>query len=74
MRDSEQIDRMIDKLKKLWKVNPDWRLCQLVFNVARNTDTLYTMDIFYIEDDIFEITMNRLLYNYKEAKKDSNMD
>lgn len=74
MRELDRIDRILDKLKELWKFNPDWRLCQLIFNIARNTDTLYTMDIFYIEDGILEVTLNRLLYNYRGAKKHSNLD
>jgi uncharacterized protein YihD (DUF1040 family) len=61
MRNHKRIDRMTEKLNKLWKCNPDWRLCQLIFNIARNTDTMYSLDVFYVEDDIMEITMNKLL-------------
>ena len=59
MRDEKRIERMIEKLHKVWKANPDWRLCQLVFNIAVNTQTMKGRDVFYVEDNIFEITLNR---------------
>ena len=61
MRDEKRIERMIEKLQKVWKANPDWRLCQLVFNIANNTETMRSRDIFHVEDDIFEITLNRYI-------------
>jgi len=61
MRDYNRIDRITEKLNKLWKRYPDWRLCQLIFNIANNTDTMYSRDVFHVEDDIMEIVMNRLL-------------
>lgn len=69
MRDPVRIERMLDKLKELWKANPDWRLCQLIFNIARNTNTLETFDIFYVEDTILEITLNRELDKLKLWRK-----
>ena len=52
---------MIEKLHKVWKANSDWRLCQLVFNIAVNTQTMKGRDVFYVEDNIFEITLNRYI-------------
>ena len=61
MRDEERINRIVEKLKKVWKANPDWRLCQLVFNVALNTETMKGRDVFYVEDGILEITLNNYI-------------
>jgi len=61
MRDAERIDRIIEKLRTVWKANSDWRLCQLVFNVAVNTETMKGRDVFYVEDGIFEMTLNRFI-------------
>ena len=49
MRDSKRIKRIISKVEELWKVNPDWRLTQLIMNVL-NTN----IDPYYIEDDELE--------------------
>ena len=65
MKEAERIDRMIEKLRKIWKANPDWRLCQLVFNVAINTETVKDRDLFYVEDGIFEIILNRYIDKLK---------
>ena len=63
MRDEKRIERIIEKLQRVWKANPDWRLCQLVFNIAVNTETMKERDVFYVEDGIFEITLNRYINN-----------
>jgi len=49
MRDPKRIKRVISKVEELWKVNPDWRLTQLIMNVlSMNSDP------FYIEDEQLE--------------------
>lgn len=58
MRDPARIDRMIDKLTEVWKSHPDWRLSQLVHNVASYDGR---QDIFYVEDDITEARLNEIL-------------
>lgn len=45
MRDINRIDRILDRLKTLWKKYPDLRLGQLILNVI-NDPALY-----YIEDE-----------------------
>ena len=45
MRDPKRIDEMCEQLKKLWKLQPDIRLGQLVCN------TLPQNILFYVEDD-----------------------
>lgn len=52
MRDPARIERVIDKLRRLWLVNPDWRLGQLVLNVAR--PWAMWPDVFNMEDSQFE--------------------
>ena len=47
MRDPARIEPMLDAIRKLWQMFPDWRLCQLVVNVACIGDP------FYMEDDEF---------------------
>jgi len=32
MRDPERINRIINLIKRIWKKNPDLRLCQLIEN------------------------------------------
>lgn len=49
MRDPERIDDMIELLSEIWRLEPDLRLGQLIFNAARmrNPDIA---DVFSIED------------------------
>lgn len=65
MRDINRIDRITEKLNKLWKQSTDLRLCQLISNVAYING--YCDDIFYIEDDKFEKILDEQLK--KENKK-----
>lgn len=62
MREPERIDRMIEKLRLAWHNYPDQRLCQLVQNIALSTvnpKVTTSCDIYHIEDDRFEIALNR---------------
>ena len=43
MRNPERISYVLRELERLWKKHPDWRLGQLVFNIAGR-------DPFFIED------------------------
>lgn len=45
MRDITRIDRILDRLKTLWKKYPDLRLGQLIINVLRDPA------LYYIEDE-----------------------
>ena len=49
MRDLNRINPILSELSKLWKLNPDWRLCQLLFNVAREIGWEQS-DLFHLED------------------------
>lgn len=50
-RDPERIDRVIEKLRVLWKTCPDMRLGQLLVNVAPRSEP---NPLFHIEDDLWE--------------------
>lgn len=69
MRDISRIDKIIDVLRDIWKLVPDWRFGQLIENFKRDAN-LY--DMFYVEDDdILEILESYHEYvdcNYKENK------
>ena len=48
MRDPNRIPRVLDLLEKVWKEVPDWRLGQLIENIARD---MGWNDAYYVEDD-----------------------
>ena len=50
MRDENRIDEMCEELKQLWHRLPDWRLGQLIENLARAINP-YCKDAFYVEDE-----------------------
>lgn len=52
MRDPDRIDRIIDKLREVWKANPDLRLGQLLVNAIRPSQPC--PQIFYPEDDVIQ--------------------
>lgn len=45
MRDINRIDRILDRLKILWKKHPDLRLGQLILNVLQDPA------LYYVEDE-----------------------
>ncbi len=49
MRDPDRIERILNLLKKVWKNEPDQRLCQLLSNACYPKQ-----DLFYVEDDDLE--------------------
>lgn len=49
MRDPDRIDPIMTKFTELWKLHPNWRLCQLLSNVAKEIDWEQN-DLFYLED------------------------
>ena len=48
MRDPARIDLIIEKLRNLWKANPDLRLGQLLVNLIRPQEPC--PQVFYFED------------------------
>lgn len=51
MRDPNRIPRVLDLLGKVWAEVPDWRLGQLIENIARD---MGWDDAYYMEDDDLE--------------------
>lgn len=49
-RDPKRIPRILAKLEKVWKKNPDLRLGQLITNCWTNSSNV----LFYVEDDVLE--------------------
>ena len=56
MRDPRRIKRVIALLEKEWQKVPDWRLGQLIENIARD---LGWNDAFYMSDDDLEKELRR---------------
>ena len=56
MRDPKRIDRILEKVRTLWKTYPDWRLGQLVVNLSG-----HDAFVFSIEDDIMEEQLDNML-------------
>lgn len=59
MRDPARIDRMIEMLRQLWKLQPDTRLGQLVVNVIRPSEPCPR--VFYAEDTDTETKLAQYL-------------
>lgn len=58
MRDPNRIPRVLNLLGKVWAEIPDWRLGQLIENIARD---MGWNDAFYVSDDDLEKELkNRL--------------
>ena len=56
MRDPRRIKRVLALLEKEWQKVPDWRLGQLIENIARD---LGWNDAFYMSDDDLEKELRR---------------
>lgn len=57
MRDPARIDRITEKLNKVWHIVPDQRLGQIVSNLLGPGP----QDIFQVEDDRWEERLDELL-------------
>ena len=62
MRDPNRIGPTLEVIRQLWEKYPDWRLGQLVFNLAGR-------DPFYIEDD--ELVRKATEYDAWAAEHDA---
>jgi len=63
MRDPKRISDIGISISRLWRLYPDWRLGQLLSNVARQFGW-NNNDIFYLEDDILEQALDNF---YRET-------
>ncbi len=61
MRDPQRIDKIIDKIREIWKQNPDIRFWQLLFAIGYLESN---EDPFMLEDDILEWCIDS--FNNKE--------
>jgi hypothetical protein len=61
-RDVDRIPRILNKLQLVWSRVPDWRLGQLIYNIARNKPS-NTHDIFYFEDGDLEKELDKIINN-----------
>lgn len=48
-RNPDRIDKTLEQIKKIWKENPDLRLCQLIGNCFEAKDLYYTEDNILLE-------------------------
>lgn len=64
MRDPGRIDDMLELLRKIWQLEPDLRLGQLIFNAARIRES-ELRDVYSIEDG----TLRKGLVGYLELIK-----
>ncbi len=67
MRDPKRIDEMCEQLKKLWKLQPDIRLGQLVCN------TLPQKNLFYVEDDTALEMINKKIEEVEKWQAESGV-
>lgn len=69
MRDFRRIPKIIRLLEAYWMANPDLRLCQLISNAVFMSGALPNAwdDVFHVEDDVFIVGINKLLYSKEEG-------
>jgi uncharacterized protein YihD (DUF1040 family) len=63
-RDKNRIKKILENLEKIWKVNPDLRLCQLLSILSKVDGNYKQNDLFYFEDLNLEIAIEK----YKKIK------
>lgn len=63
MREVARIDRIINKLRKLWHYTTDWRFFQMLSNHFGDEDK------FYMEDTTFELLLDNIINEYKNNQK-----
>jgi uncharacterized protein YihD (DUF1040 family) len=71
MRDPKRIESILHLIKKVWKQHPDWRLCQLLSNVAVRFNW-NNLDLFYLEDDMLQEGLNSYLTFIHNSEKRRN--
>ena len=71
MRDPARIDEILELLGKVWHAEPDLRLGQLIYNVAREREPKL-LDIFSIEDGTLRKGLMRQLERASGQAPESN--
>lgn len=67
MRNPDRIPHIIERLQVLWETVPDWRLGQLVCNLAR---LIGRMDPFHVEDDKMLNAIESYIYFFEQKSQD----
>jgi hypothetical protein len=57
MRDPKRISDIEASIDRLWRLYPDWRLGQLLVNVAMES-SWNNSDIFYLDDGALELALD----------------
>ena len=65
MRDPDRIPQVLEKVARLWRMYPDWRLGQLTANVATWRDT----DVSEIEEDELADEIDRHICQPQQASE-----
>ena len=60
MRNKKRIKKVLDKLESVWYLFPDWRLGQLLENIAGDKNA----DLFYLEDEKLMEQLEEILWHY----------
>ena len=66
MRDTARIERILPLLKEVWSMVPDWRLGQLMVNIAAESG--WGDRTYYVEDQEVEETLRAWKEQWKEEK------
>ena len=69
MRDPNRIPRVLALLEKVWDEVPDWRLGQLIENIARDFGWI---DAYYMEDDDLEKKLNEKIQRIEKRAVTGN--
>jgi len=71
MRDPKRIDKILERVREVWKTYPDLRLLQLLYNCLEIDNMAY-----YVEDDELlkrlNKTYNETVKNFKGGKLEHN--
>jgi len=81
MRDSARIDRILEKLRRVWELDNDMRFGQLTYMLfwkmpqtkrvtvklegGRDATLQSMIDPFYVEDDVFEAYLDQVIAENK---------
>ena len=70
MRDPERISVVLEQIERLWRAHPDWRLGQLISNLAAWSDPTQS-SVWEIEDDVLVTEIQRHLAQIEQPAEAS---
>jgi len=65
MRDPDRIPLVLQEIERIWRLHPDWRLGQLVCNLAAWADPTQNV-VWDVEDDVLVAEAQRHLEQHAE--------